>query len=267
MKLSIIIVNYHSKKFLLLCLASINRFLYQNAFFKNKFEVILVNNENKPLSLSIKYPFLNKKIIETGQNCGFGVAANIGSIIAKGKYLLFLNPDSIFVDTSLEKAIEYLNKNQKIGAIGLSIIDQKRKTPQNWSCGKKTTWASILFRNTINKPWNKKHPQKVDWSSGAGLIVRKKIFRKIKGFDKDFFMYFEDQDLCLRIKKLNLKIIHYPEAKILHFNGKSWQDNKQKKREYYTSQLKFFQKHNSRIGYLILKTIYSILKKYIPTKK
>lgn len=264
MKLSIIIVNYKSYEHLLTCLTSINRFLYKKNTSKNNFEVIIVNNDKTDLTLPIEYPFVNQKIINTGKNIGFGTAHNLGSIMTKGKYLLFLNPDTIFIDNSLIQALSYLDKNLKIGALGLGIIDNNRKSPQNWSCGKKTTWSSILFRNTINKAWNKKTPQKVDWASGTALIVRKNIFRKIKGFDKNFFMYFEDQDLCLRIKSLDNKIIYYPQSKILHFNGKSWKNKKNKKESYKNSQIYFFKKHNSFIGYLILKIIYKMKNTLFP---
>jgi GT2 family glycosyltransferase len=259
MKLSIIIVNYNSKKSLLYCLSSINRFLYSNSELKKDFEVIIVNNENHPLQLPIRYPFVNAKIIEVGKNVGFGVAANLGTIMAQGKYFLFLNPDTIFLDQSLPQALSYLEKHPSVGALGLSVINKRRKAPENWSCGKKTTWGSILFRNTINKPWNKKVPQRVDWSSAAGLIVRKEAFKKIKGFDKKFFMYFEDQDLCLRLKKADFQIIHFPQSKILHLNGQSWHNEKEQKRQYRKSQLYFFKKHNTPVGYLTLKSIYKII--------
>jgi GT2 family glycosyltransferase len=258
MLLSIIIVNYQSKKHLLECLASIDTFLYKNISFKNEFEVILVNNDNEKLTLPENYPFVNKKIINTGKNVGFGTASNLGSIMTQGKYLLFLNPDTILTNSSLLQALKHINSDENIGALGLSVIDNARQKPQNWSCGKKATWNSILFRNTINKPWNKKTPQEVDWTSGTALIVRKILFRKVRGFNKNFFMYFEDQDLCLEIKKLNKKIIHYPKATVLHFNGKCWSNKKKQKKAYRDSQLYFFKKHNTFFGYLLLKLIYKI---------
>ncbi len=260
MKLSIIIVNYQSYEHLLTCLTSINRFLYKNDTFKNEFEVVLVNNEEEDLSLPIEYPFVNTKIINTGKNVGFGTANNLGTIMTKGDYLMFLNPDTILTNDSLIQALSYLESHTTVGALGLGVIDASRNKPQNWSCGKKATWGSILFRNTINKPWNKKTPQKVDWTTGTALLIKKSLFREVKGFDKNFFMYFEDQDLCLRISALanNPKIIHYPEAKILHFNGKSWKDKSQQKRAYQNSQLYFFKKHNSFIGHSVLRILYKI---------
>jgi GT2 family glycosyltransferase len=220
----------------------------------------LVNNDKTELSLPVEYPFINEKIINTGKNVGFGTANNLGSIMTKGEYLMFLNPDTILTDTSLPKALKYLSNHDEAGALGLRIIDYSRKKPQNWSCGKKATWKSILFRNTINKPWNKKTPQEVAWTSGTALIVKKNLFRETKGFDKNFFMYFEDQDLCLKIKNLEAKpkIIHYPKSTVLHFNGKSWKNKSKQKKAYQDSQLYFFKKHNTFVGYLILKTIYKI---------
>jgi len=260
MKLSIIIVNYQSYKHLLTCLASINKFLYQDSTLKNDFEVILVNNDKVSLSLPIQYPFVNEKIINTGKNVGFGTANNLGTIMTQGDYLMFLNPDTVLTDCSLLQAVAYLESHDDVGVLGLGVIDNNRKSPQNWSCGKKITWGNILFRNTINKPWNKKSPQEVAWTTGTALIVRKYLFRKINGFDKNFFMYFEDQDLCLRIKNLELnpKIIHYPESTLLHFNGKSWKNKARQKKAYQDSQLYFFKKYNTFIGWLTLKIIYKL---------
>jgi len=258
MKLSIVITNYKSKKYLLLCLASINRFVYKGSPLRDNFEVIIVNNEKDNLILSVDYPFLNPKIINTGKNIGFGLANNLGAIMTRGKYLLFLNPDTIFTDNTLFKALDYLEENSATGVLGLGIIDNTRKAPQNWTCGKRMTWKSILFKNTINKPWNKKIPRTVDWVSATALIVRKNLFKQVKGFDKNFFMYFEDQDLCLRIKSLGKKIVFYPQAKVLHFNGKSWKTKKPQKKAYQNSQLYFFKKYNSTVGYYSLRLVYKI---------
>ncbi len=258
MLLSIIIVNYRSYTHLLNCLKSINDFLYKSSVLKNNFEVILVNNEKKDLTISTNYPFINQKVVNVGKNVGFGTAHNLGSIMARGQYLFFLNPDTVFLDNSLIRALNYIKKCSNFGALGLKIIDNDRKSTQNWICGKKTNWGNILLRNTINKPWNKKTPQEVSWTSGTALIIKKTLFKKIHGFDKNFFMYFEDQDICLRIKSLNKKIIYYPQAKILHFNGKSWKNKQKQKVAYQNSQLYFFKKYNTLVGYFILKILYKI---------
>ncbi len=261
MKLSIIITNYQSYQHLLICLTSIKRFLYSDKSLKNNFEVIIVNNDKKEIEIPFsRYPFVSQKIINTKQNIGFGLANNLGSIMAKGKYLLFLNPDTVFTDNSLKKALDYLDKNKEVGIMGLKIIDHRRKSPQNWTCGHKTTWGTILFRNTINKPWNKKSPQTVQWVSGTALLIRRKIFNQIGRFDKNFFMYFEDQDLCLRVRQQGYKIVFFPYSQVIHFNGRSWRNQKEKqKRAYRESQVYFFKKHNSPLGYFFLKSIHFLL--------
>ena len=257
MKLSIIIVNYQSLFRLKNCLKSLMVFLPK----RNDFEVIVINNDFKKIKLADKFTF-PLKIIENRNNDGFGKSNNHGAKIARGKFLFFLNPDTQLVDTSLDKALAYLEKNPSVGILGPKIIDAQRKTPQPWTSGKKTTLLNIIFRNTFNKSWNKSFPVEVAWVSGTALLIDKKYFNQLSGFDEKFFMYFEDQDLCLRFKKkINKKIIFYPLTQILHYNGQSWDNKKHKKNAYIQSRKYFFQKHNSFIENWLLNILEKIFKK------
>jgi hypothetical protein len=91
--------------------------------------------------------------------------------------------------------------------------------------------------------WNWLKPREVDWVTGAALMIQKKLFEKIKGFDTKFFMYFEDQDLCLRVKSLGFGVWVLPKAKIIHLGGKSLKFDRERKKRYYQSQGYFFKKH------------------------
>ncbi len=250
MQISIILVNFKSQIFLKNCLRSVSQKLKKTALTKN-FEVIIVNNELKPLKLRFSFD-LKIKIIENRKNLGFGNACNIGAKNAKGEYLFFLNPDTELLITNFSSIIEKFKKNSQLGIIGTQIIDKNRKASQPWTCGKKTSFLKILFKNSINQPWNKKFPVVVDWVSGTSFFIRKKDFKQLGGFDEKFFMYFEDQDLCLRIKQLNKHCLFYPYFSVLHHDGKSWPNNDQKKLHYYQSQDYFFKKHFGRLNQLAL---------------
>lgn len=247
MKLSVIIVNYKSEFYLQKCIES----LYENISKDLAFEIIVVNNEQKKLVLDLNHP--NEfKIINNSENQGFGKGNNTGASKAKGEYLFFLNPDTLLENDTPSQLIEQLIKNRDIGIIGPKIIEFNKKRPQPWTCGKRSTLWSILFRNTINKPWNKKTKQEVDWVSGTALLIKKELFEKIGGFDENIFMYFEDQDLCLQARKLGEKALFYPSSHIIHFDGKSWSNNSQKKRAFYEAQTYFFKKHSAPIETLLL---------------
>lgn len=252
--ISIINVNYNSKEYLEKLLDSTEKYLKNNDL-----EFIIVNNDEKSLNLK-KQRKIDIKIFHIGKNIGFGAASNIGAQKARGEWLLFANPDIEFIDNSLEKALIFMKKNNFIGIIGPQIIQSSTKKPQPWTSGGKTSLSQILFRNTIGKAWNKKTPMAVDWVSGTTLLILKSDFIKMGGFDEAFFMYFEDQDLCLRMKTHNKKVFFYPDFKVIHHDGKSWGNKKIQKNHYYASQDIFFQKYHSTLSYKFLKLIRTIFK-------
>lgn len=258
--LSIISVNYNSRRYLQKLIASIEKHLASE-----KVELIIANNDSSRFHLEemTKNPKIEIKIIENGGNAGFGSACNIGARSAAGNWLLFANPDIEFMDSSVFDALKFLEKSPRKMLIGAKIIESSKNAAQPWTCGKKMTLVSILFRNTLLKPWCKTAAAEMDWVSGTALLISKNNFEEIGGFDESFFMYFEDQDLCLRAKKTGSKIIFYPNFKVLHHNGKSWKGRKIKqKSSYYQSQEIFFQKHNTRLEFLALKFLRKILKGY-----
>ena len=264
MTISIIIINFNSKKYLEKCLLSIHEKILLSARNRFFFEIIVINNEKEPLLLDSD--FLPKpKIIHNPKNTGFGSGSNLGAKQAKGDYLFFLNPDVKLLDDSLLDMIEYIDSRSEIGIIGPKLLLSQTGLPQPWTSGKKTSLWSIVFRNTIGKPWNKKKPVLVDWVSGTALLIRKKLYEKINGFDEKFFMYFEDQDLCLRAKEQGAKVLFYPHARIIHFSGKSWSGSKSQKKYYYQSQEYFFSKHHGTIQKKILNFL-SLLRKHLVSK-
>lgn len=247
MRLSIIIVNYKSKSYLQRCIESI----HENVSEGLDFEIIVVNNEQLTLNLDLKN-LTELNIINNIENQGFGKGNNTGASKAKGEYLFFLNPDTILEDNTPAQLIAQLDKNGNIGVIGPKIIEFNRKRPQPWTCGKRSTLWGILFKNTINKPWNKKTEREVDWVSGTALMIRRELFKEVGGFDENIFMYFEDQDLCLQTKKLGKKVLFYPNSHIIHFDGKSWSNDSQKKKAFYEAQTYFFKKHSTSFETMLL---------------
>lgn len=243
---SIIIVNYKSKDFLLNCLESLEKYL--TPLLKNNWEIIIVNNDNLYLLIEKKFNF-PIKILEINQNLGFGGAVNLGAKKANGDFLFFLNPDTFLKNDSFKNFLDYLKKedlkkNPEI--FGLQILEENGEI-QEWSCGDKTSLFSILTRNFFSsKKWESEEISKVDWVSGGAMIVGKKVFEKLGGFDDKFFMYFEDQDLCLRAKKMGVEIVYFPFSQVYHLGGKSWEKKEEQKKEYYKSQDYFFQKHFSK---------------------
>lgn len=252
MKISLITINFHSQDYLEKFLASVEKYFLNPLAVDFTFEVLVVNNEPTPLSLlsdfSFKYTILNQKY-----NLGFGAANNLAAREATGDFLLFINPDILLTDDSLLQMFAYFADHPEIAAISPQIWLADQKRPQPWTCGQKTSLKSILFRNSFDKPWNKKNLVEVDWVSGTAMLVRKNDFLAAEGFDEKFFMYFEDQDLCLCFKKNGKKIVFYPLASVVHFDGKSWKNKACQKKSFYRSQNYFFQKHYGFLPTLLLR--------------
>ena len=232
MKISVIIVNYNVKYFLEVCLHSVLR--ATNGFDA---EVIVVDNNSTDGSMQMvaeKFPTVIR--IENKDNAGFGRANNQGVAIAKGEYILFLNPDTVMPEDFFTKTIGYMDAHPEAGSIGPKLLDGKGQFAPD---GKKSfpSLSVAIFKTTgINKVFSKSpyfnkyyavhigedETAAVDVLSGCCMLVRTSVLPKIGGaFDEDYFMYCEDVDLSYRIQKAGYQNIYFPEATLIHYKGES----------------------------------------------
>jgi len=228
---SIIIVNYNVKEFLIQCIDSINQTDYLG-----KTEIIIIDNHSFDGSQKIlKKQFPHIKIIENQENFGFGKAVNQGVELASGEYLFILNPDTIIQEDTINVLVNYLMNHPQVGMVGPKIINSdgklqpacKRSFPTLKVALPKLLGMSKLFPNST---WAGKynltylHPDKihsVDAVSGSCMLMRTNLFRKLDGFDEEYFMYGEDIDLCYRLKQRGNEIHYNPKTQILHYQGES----------------------------------------------
>lgn len=255
MNFSLIIVNYNTAQLLKNCLDSIFK-----SFNDNDFEVIIVDNNSKDDSLKKIEIFGDKiKIIKNNKNYGFGRANNIGAKIAKGEYLFFLNSDTIINNDILGIISETFSQDRKIAVLSPKLI-LKNGLEQKHAYGNFPGILNIIFGKAgdlkINsKPSEKKPELNPDWVSGAAMIIRKEIFDKIGGFDENFFMYFEDIDICKRVKDIEYEVLYLKQASLIHLGGGSQKKFSKTKIEYYKSQDYFFKKHYGFFSMLLMKFI------------
>lgn len=254
-KLSIIIVNFNTPELVRNCLESIKKHL------KIDYEVIIINNGDSKFN---NYDFKEITTLNTS-NKSFGAANNFGAKNASGEYILLLNPDTLLVDNSLQEMLEFIKQHKEIGAISPILYnDIECKRIQNSFWGTFQTIKTITVR--------RRGKEKVDFTkeyfyaetiSAAALLVKKDKFEEIKGFDEKFFMYFEDDDLCKRLARAGYKNAVYTKAKIIHLEGKSIAQNKNRKRIYYKSQDYYWFKHNGFLQTMLMKALrfpYKVLK-------
>ena len=219
MLLSIIILNYNTKKLTLSCIESIYK-EYRDEIGSGKVEIVLVDNNSTDDSVvEFKKLGLKIKFIESAENLGFAKGCNLGASRASGEYLLFLNSDTEVKDRGFLKMIEFLNGNEKIGILGgkLRNIDGSIQK----SCGKFYDLFNLLlmllgFERFGFLRFNPKDSQKVDWVSGANLMMKADVFNNIGRFAKEMFMYMEDMELCFRAKTKGFDTYFYKEVEVIH---------------------------------------------------
>jgi GT2 family glycosyltransferase len=245
-KLSIIIVNFKSKHCLKDCLVSI----FNKIKTKTGTEIIIVNNDKEENLESLADNFEEIIIINADKNNGFGAANNLGAKRAKGEFLLFLNPDTEIFSENIQEIFEEFEKNENLAVIGSCLLDKSGKV-QNWIAGKEMGLLDILGNNLgisrdkkIGEDWKK---SKIGWVAGTAMFVRKNIFEKLQGFDENFFMYFEDMDLCKRARAFGKEVMYLPNFLVLHKSGESYRDKKKQKKDYYNSQEYYFKKHRGLV--------------------
>lgn len=232
MLVSVIIVNYNVKYFLELCLQSVVAGLKNIAH-----EIIVVDNHSKDDNCDfVRQHFPQVQIIANNSNLGFSKANNQAFEIAKGKYVLFLNPDTVLPEDFFSLSIAFMEKHANIGALGPRIIDGKgsfspdgKKSFPSFSVAfYKTTGINQLFKNSsyFNKYYavhvGEFKTAEVDVLSGCCMLTRKEAVIKAGGaFDEDYFMYCEDVDLCYRLQKTGFKNYYFPLTTIIHYKGES----------------------------------------------
>ncbi|MEK7112080.1 MAG: glycosyltransferase family 2 protein [Patescibacteria group bacterium] len=235
-KLSIIILNYNTVNLTRDCLASIK---------KNRnevpHEIIVSDNGSTDGSIEmIKKEFPWVKLIENGANLGFAKGNNRARKFAKGKYVLFLNTDTIVKKGTLRETVKYMDEHPDVGALSCRLVLADTSLDRDARRGFPTPWVSLthfsgldkIFPNSrlLAKYWYGGVPedrvQEVDVIQGAYFLSPKRLLDKVGWFDEDYFLDGEDIDLCWKITKAGYKIIYYPEAEIIHLKGATKGKNK-----------------------------------------
>lgn len=243
---SIIIPAYKCQTLPTYLIKSLNLINYPSS----KIEIIVVGILS-PVKISktrIRHIFISKKI-------GYGEAANIGIKNAKGQYIFLINPDIKFEKLMLEHLLSFIMGDKKIAIVGPKVYSLLRPNKIsgfdlpvlqfNRSLG--------VIKSISSKNLSKlKNSLEVEWISGSAMMFKKSLWKKLKGFDKQFFLYWEDADFCIRAKKLGLKIILLPQAQMWHQGSASvGADNPLKYYYLKRNSMIFLKKHAGFNGLLI----------------
>lgn len=245
MKLSVIIVNFNVAYFLKLCLLSV-----KEACAEIDFEIIVVDNCSSDHSQElISKEFTEVIWIQNEHNLGFGSANNLGVKRAKGEFVLLLNPDTVVSKTSIQEVLKFAESRMNLGAVGVRMIDgggnflpeSKRKNVRPIVAIKKLFGMSeSYYANNIGQ--NEVAP--VEVLAGAFLLIKRNVFKEIKGFDEDFFMYGEDIDLCFRLSEKGYKNYYFGKTSVIHFKGESSLKDPNHFKNFYDAMKIYFKKHH-----------------------
>lgn len=229
--LSIVIVSWNVKKLLEECLESI---------WKNQenltLEVFVSDNASSDGTAEmVKTKFPQVKYIQNEGNIGFPKANNRALRYAQGKYFLFLNPDTIVAPNALPEMVKFMEEHPKCGALGPKLLNPDetlqpscRSFPTLETQLYTTFFLDVLFPKSkifgkyLMSYWNHDEIKEVDQPMGSALLVRRNALDKVCCFDENIFIWYDEVDLCYRIKKADWKIYFTPKAKIFHYGGQSF---------------------------------------------
>jgi GT2 family glycosyltransferase len=258
--LSIIIINYNTKKLTYSCLKSVLISLRSSPI---SYEIILVDNGSSDGSVEFFSRMKNKekriKFLINQTNLGYSRANNQAAKVATGKYLLFLNSDALILDEAILKLLNWYKKNEnQVGFLGARLLNRDFSDQPSAAhfFTLPVVFAALFLKGDYwgLTRFSPKKVQKVDWVSGACLLTSRDIFDRIGGFDEKIFMYMDEVDLLYRAKKKGYLTFFYPEASIIHYGSSSSSKDKGFPIiKVYQGLIFFYQNHFSRFHYFLLK--------------
>jgi len=255
-ELSLIVISWNRRDILHKCLSAL-----AEACKEKPWEVIVVDNHSSDGSPDmVRHTFGGVKLIPLFRNLGFGRACNIGFQASNSEYLLILNSDIIADYGEIRQLLTFIRQNPQIGAVGPALIDLDSRLEPSW--GKDPNLRNEFYQKWILRPKVRSgdyrescgHSRKVDWVSGAFLLTRRAALVDTEGFDQRFFLYFEDNDLCLRMRASGWEVWYNPGIRVVHQQGSSvkmvanevaW--------EYRRSQLLYYWKHHKTLSLTFLR--------------
>ena len=212
-------------------------------------EIIVVDNQSSDGSCQmVKQLFPEVILIENKENLGFSKGNNIGVAQANGEYLCILNPDTVVAEDTFQKIMAFADDNPQMGILGCQLIDGRGQFLPESKRNIPTPLVSIekILGFSNNYYANHLSPSdigKVDILVGAFMVIRGRIYKEVKGFDEDYFMYGEDMDLSYKVLKAGYQNIYYGKTTILHYKGESTLKDKTYANRFYGAMQIFYNKH------------------------
>jgi GT2 family glycosyltransferase len=259
---SILIINWNTRDILRGCLRSV----YEQTREIN-FEVIVIDNASSDGSAEmVKKEFPQIVLIENHDNRGFAAANNQGMKIAKGRYVLLLNPDTIVLDGAIQKSVAYAEDDSTIQQTCFRFPSVGNLILQKSGLCRLFPRSGVFGREKM-VGWNRDTEREVDVVSGMFMLVRREAIEQVGLMDEAYFVYAEETDWCVRFHKAGCRCVFTPLARIIHLDGGS-KSTEQISVKMYVQQQKslliFFKKQRGRASWIVAKMVYilSMLVRY-----
>lgn len=256
MDLSVVIINHNTKELTHQTVQAVLETAHRVSY-----EIIVVDNSTNPEQV-YEYKHDLVSILPGVDNKGFGNACNLGVQQSSGRYILFLNSDTVVGPDALDNSVAYLDAHSETAVVGIRTLLEDGTLDHGCKRGFPTPMSALYYYMGMDKrhPESRKYgayrqtfldehqTSEVDSVSGAFLMIVKKVFDQIGGFDEDYFMYGEDLDLCFRVKALGYKIVYYADVSMVHLKGQSGLNtNPTVIYHFYNAMLLFYDKHYRQV--------------------
>lgn len=273
-ELTIIILSYNVKNLLINCLESI----YKTKTPEDHWQIIVVDNHSSDNTIpSIKLKFSKVKTISSKVNLGFSAGNNLAIPFIKGKYVLFLNPDTIVGKNTIQKSLLYIQEHGNVGALTCKVELPNAKLDYSCHRGFPSPWNTFCYFSGLSKIFPKslffsgysatyldmRETHEMDCGSGTFLLTRYNAAKEIGWWDEDYFWNGDDIEFFFRLRENGWRVVYYPEVKIIHYKGSSsglWStakikvniETKLKSAKYATTAMRIFYKKHYYFKYPIL---------------
>lgn len=270
LNVSIIIVNWNTRDMLRDCLASIYAQTQGLSF-----EVIVVDNASSDGSAGMVHEaFPQAVLIANERNRGFAAANNQAMVVAKGRYMLLLNPDTIVLDGAVQKTVAYADRRPDIGVVGCQVWENESVIQR--TCARfPSVWSTLVLAAGLCRMfprsrllgsermvgWNRDDERDVEVVSGMFMLVRREAIDAVGMMDEDYFVYAEETDWCYRFWRAGWRCVFTPTARIIHRDGGSKSTEQVSVKMYVQMQkslLIFQRKRRGVFAWLGVKTVYTV---------
>ncbi len=269
MNVSIITVNYKVGEKVLKCIESIEETVRNLTY-----EMIVVDNEGDTNLENRLNEHKHVKYIKAPKNIGFGAGNNLGVKHASGKYLFFLNPDTVVTKDAIKVLYSFLEKDKTAGMISPLILKNGGQPLDKQGYKELNLTSGVFTYSFLRKffpkysaesfyslaDWDKTPIRQVETVYGAAMMISKDLFDKAGGFDEDFFLYFEENDLSKRVRDLGFKLYVDANARIIHEVGQSTGQYSDRDAIYAKSRYLYFKKHFGNVRALMLEALLKVNK-------